>query len=440
MSLVHNHDHVCFRERNNTHGSYALVILIFISQIPTLPPELWRECMRWATLPPSGRLPLDDPSTTLDPWPVGIPSIRFPSLHPQAAYGFEQSRLYRDKRALMLVSKAWAELAVEFMYESLVIEHFGVGRVGQVLAALEGSTGFLLKKWVKRIDIWYHDIHTSDHICERLARIGLPNLRVQYIFPHQYLLRVTPQILLSEQLLQLVEPYGSPAFAHPKSQGSLRCLTLCMVDRPLPTPFLLPSNLRRLTLNVYTRTHFFVQNFFPTRASVALPNLTHLTLHLNHGASDGIFRSMEFINRIGPQLRHLTLTRVNIAQDRTGVDLSTILCVCTQLTELIIPSHVGIWETDRSDCRHSVLQTLGIPIPLRDDERDYRSFSDIFSRREAFPKLTIIRLIPVWSAFGRVEANQWLERHALRLRGHGIRLEDHSGRDILPAPEVENQN
>ena len=444
MSLVHNHYHVCFRERNDTYGSYALVILTFISQIPTLPPELWRECMRWATLPPSGRLPLDDPSTTLDPWPVGIPSIRFPYLLPEAAYGFEQSCLYRDKRALMLVSKAWAELAVEFMYESLVIERFGVGRVDQVLAALEGSTSFLLKKWVKRVDIWSRDIATRDRICERLARIGLPNLRVQYIFPLHYLLRATPQILLSEQPLQLVEPCGSPVFLHPKSHGeafgSLRCLTLWIVENPFPTPFPFPSNLRRLTIIIYANWYLLIQNFFSTCNSVALPNLTHLTLHLRRSASDGLFRPMEIINRIGPQLRHLTLTTVSVAQDWTGVDLSTILRVCTQLTELIIPSHVGIREADRNDYRHSVLQTLGIPIPLRDDEQDYRSFSDIFSRREAFPKLTIIRLISVWPTHGEMEANRWLEPYALRLRGHGIRLEDYSGRDILPVPEVENQN
>ena len=396
--------------------------------------------MRWATLPPSGRLPLDDPSTTLDPWPVGMPFIPFPHLHPEAAYGFEQSRLYQDKRALMLVSKAWAELAVEFMYESLVIERFGVGRVGQVLAALEGSTGFLLKKWVKRIDIWFRDPAANDHIYERLARIGLPNLRVQYNFPHPYLMKLAPPILLSEQPLQLVESYRSQVFAHPKSQRSLRCLTLWIVEEPLPTPFLLPSNLCRLNIIVYTAAYFLVQNFFSTRDSITLPNLTHLTLHLKHSAPDGLFRSMEFINRIGPQLRHLTLTSISMARDWTGIDLRTILCVCTQLTELVIPSHVGIREADRNDYRHSILQTLGIPIPLRDDEQDYRSFSDIFSRREAFPKLTIIRLIFVWSTHGEMESNRWLEPYALRLRGHGIRLEDHSGRDVLPVPEVENQN
>ena len=444
MSLVHNHNHVYFRERNDIYGSYALLILIFISQIPTLPPELWRECMRWATLPPSGRLPLDDPSTTLDLWPVGIPSIPFPYLYPEAAYGFEQSCLYPRKRALMLVSKAWAELAVEFMYESLVIERFGVGRVGQVIAALEGSTGFLLKKWVKRIDIWSRN--TATGICERLARIGLPNLRVQYTFPLQYYLMVAPQILLSKQPLQLVEPCGSPFFAHPTSQGeafgSLRCLTLWIV-KPLPAPFLLPSNLRnlrRLTIIVGASAYFLIQNFFSTRDSVALPQLTHLALHLRYNASDWIFRPMQIINRIGPQLRHLTLTAFIIAQGWNEVDLCTILCICTQLTELIIPSHIGIREADRNDYRHSTLQTLGIPIPQRTSEQDYQSFSDTFSRRDAFPKLTTIRLISVWASDGKMEANRWLEPYALRLRGHGIRLEDYSGREVLQVPVVENQD
>ena len=443
MLLIHHHDHVCFRERNDTYRSYALVILIYIFQMPTLPPELWHECMRWATLPPSGRLPLDDPSTTLDPWPVEMPHIPFPCLHPEAAYGFEQSCLYPTKRALMLVSKAWAELAVEFMYESLIIEHFGVGRIGQVLAALGGSTGFLLKKWVKRIDIWFRDLAARNDTYEMLARIGLPNLRVQYIFPRQYLQAIVRRILLAERPLQLVVPCSSPFFAHLKSPGeafgSLRCLTLWIIE-PLPTPFSLPSNLRRLTIIVYTTADFLVQNFFSTRDSVAVPNLTHLTLHLRNSAPDGLLRSMEMIERIGPQLRHLTLTAVSIARDRTGVDLCMILGVCTQLTELVIPSHVGIREVNDNDHRHSNLQTLGIPIPLRASEKYFRSFSDIFSRREAFPNLTTIRLISIWSRHGEVKANQWLEPYALRLRGRGIRLEDYSGRDVLPVPVVENQN
>ena len=395
--------------------------------------------MRWVTLPPSGRLPLDDPSTALDPWPVGIPHIPYPCLYPEAAYGFEQSCLYPTKRALMLVSKAWAELAVEFMYESVVIEYFGVGRPGQVLAALEGSAGFLLKKWVKRIDIWYRDLAARNHICERLARIGLPNLRAQYMFPHQYLQAVVPRILLSEQPLHLVEPCGSPVFAHLKSQGEtfgrLRCLTLWIIQ-PLPTPFPLPSNLRRLTIIVYTIADFLAQNLFSTRGSIAVPNLTHLILHLRCNSSDGILPSMEFINHIGPQLRHLTLTAVGMNRDWTGVDLRMILCVCTQLTELVIPSHRCIREADRNDYKHSNLQTLGIPIPLRAPEQDYRSFSDTFARREAFPKLATIRLISVWANQAEMKAIQWLKPDALRLKG--IRLEDYSGRDILPVPVVEN--
>jgi len=344
----------------------------------------------------------------------------------------------------MLVSKAWAELAVEFMYESLVIEYFGVGRLGQVVAALEGSAGFLLKKWVKRIDIWFCDLAARDDICLRLARVGLPNLRVQYMFPlAPYLPKVEPRILLSEHPLQLVEPCGSPVLARLKSQGeafeSLSCLTLWIVE-PLPTPFLLPSNLRRLTIIVYATSYFLAQNFSSTRDSVAFPNLTHLTLNLRSNAPGQILRSMEIINRIGPQLRHLNLTAVIIAPGWTGVNLCTILCVCTQLRELVIPSHVGIWEADPNGYRHSILQTLGIPIPLSFHERDFRSFSDIFSRRGAFPKLTTIRLISVGAKHGEMHENQWLEPYALRLRGHGIRIEDHSGRHVLPGPVLENQN
>jgi hypothetical protein len=324
--------------------------------------------MRWATLPPSGRLPLDDPRTTLDPWPVGIPHIPFQYLKPEAAYGFEQSCLYPTKRALMLVSKVWAELAVEFMYESIVIDHFGVGRLEQVLAALEGSAGFLLKKWVKRVDIWFEGhFSQKDYACRELARIGLPNLRVQYMFLNGHLYVIPLAVQLSERPLHHVERSGSPIFSRLMSRGevfgSLRCLTLSIFES-LPTPFILPSNICRLTIIVYDIAHFRVQTLFSTHNSVALLNLTHLTLHHLKCAPDWFMQSIELINRIGPQLRHLSLTVLNKARDWTGVDLCKILCVCTQLTELFIPypPQGDTQEADSIECRHSNLQVLGIPL------------------------------------------------------------------------------
>ena len=396
--------------------------------------------MRWATIPPSGRLPLDDSLTALDPYPVGMSNELDLFLNPEIAYGFEQSCLYPTKRALMLVSRAWADLAVEFMYESLVIDHFGVGRAKQVLAALRGSAGLVLKKWVKRVDIFRRP-SVKDYVCERLARIGLPNLRVQNMFLTRHVERVPFGNLLSEQTLHLVEPCGSPILDRLTSRGqdfgSLRCLTLWMVG-PLPTPFHLPSTLCRLTIVAFEATYLRVQNIFSTRDSIALPNLTHLTLHHRchmFQARDRFVWSMEIINHIGPQLRHLTLTTNKRARDWTGADLSTILRVCTQLTELVIPSPLGTWKLDHGDYRHSTLQTLGIPFMSRTSELDFRLYFDIFLRREAFPRLGTIRLVS-WEA--KRATGPWLEPHALHLRGHGIRLEDCCGHPLPPVSVLDD--
>ena len=439
MLLAHNHHYVGFRERNGASASYTLLILILLLfQIATLPPELWRECMRWATLPPSGRLPLDDSLTMLDPCPVGMPHDPFRFLFPENAYGFEQSCLYPTKRALMLVSRAWAELAVEYMYESLVIDRFGVGRPEQVFAALEGSAGFVFKKWVRRVDI-FQSPFMKDYVCERLARIGLPNLRVQNMFYTRYVGMVPFGNLLPEQPLHLVEPCGSPILGRLTSRGEafgcLRCLTLWMIN-PLPTPFHLPSNLRRLTIFVHDTDYLQIRNIFSTRDSVALPNLTHLALYDMYQSPDRFVRFMEIINHIGPQLHHLSLTADNGYQDWTGTHLSTILRVCTQLTELVIPSHLDTWEVDPGDYGHPILQTLGIPM-MSTTEWVYTSTFDIFSRREAFPKLSTIRLVSCerWE-----EAIPSLAPYALRLRGHGIWFEDYWGHPIPPASVPEDQN
>jgi len=438
MLLVHNHNHVCFRERNGTSASYTFVILIFsLFQIATLPPELWRECIRWATLPPSGRLPLDDTLTTLDPCPVGMPHDFYRFLYPETAYAFEQSRLYPTKRALMLVSRAWAELAVEFMYESLVINYFGVGRPERVFAALEGPAGLVLKKWVKRVDIFRCPRPPQkDYVCERLARVGLPNLRVQNMVNNGDKEVGPLQNSLSEQPLHLIEACGSPVLDRLTSRdfGSLRCLTLWVVEL-LVTPLHLPSNLRRLTIILRETACLRVQTLFSTRDSSALPNLTHLALHHRDRSPDRLVRSMEIINHIGPQLRHLTLTvNVGVQDWRNGDDLCTILCVCAQLRELVIPSPLASWEAEPGDYGHSILQTLGIPTTWKED---FESCIGIFSRRGAFPKLGVIRLL---SQYGDTAPNPWIKPYALHLRGHGIRLEDHCGRLLAPVSVLDDQN
>jgi hypothetical protein len=360
-------------------------------------------------------------------------------LYPEAAHPFEQSCLYPTKRALMLVSKAWSELAVEFMYESLVIDHFGVGRQEQVFTTLEGSASFVFKKWVKRVDIFRRST-TKDYVCERLARIGLPNIRVQNMFSDYHVDLVPLGNLLPERPLHHVEACRSPTLDRLTSRGdafgSLRCLTLWVV-KPLPTPFHLPSTLRRLTIICYDTEYLRVQNIFSTRD--ALPNLTHLTLHEGYQGQYQITWFMEVINHIGPQLRHLSVTTSSSgARDWTRADLRTILCVCTQLTELVIPSPLAIWNTDPGGYGHSTLQTLGIPgwSELDGMSLGVMSTFDIFSRREAFPKLGTIRLV-LWR--GEWLASPWLAPFALRLRGHGIQLENCSGHPLALASVLDHR-
>ena len=380
----------------------------------------------------------------LDPRPVGISHEPSPCLWPEAAYPFEQCGVHPTKRALMLVSKAWADLAVEFMYESLVIDYYGVGRLGRVVVGLEASHDRLRKSWVKRVDIWFGTWDGMHHKLETLARIGLPNLRVQYVFLRdRWIWRPSP-ILLPEQPLHLVEPSDSPILARMMSGaeafGSLRCLTLYLLLVPLPNPVLLPSNLRRLTIISVTADLLHTQHFFSTCDSLAIPNLTHLILHQFDTAPDRFMPSLTLINHIGPQLRHLTLMAHHNILDWTGVDLRTILGVCTQLIELVTPSLGSIQGADSGGYSHSLLQTLGIPMMLHASEPDYRSLLDVFSRREAFPKLSTIRIIPIDHVPPEMQAYQWLAPYTLRLEGHGIRLEDCSGRHLLPVAVLDNQN
>ena len=137
--------------------------------------------MRWATLPTSGRGPLDPPATAMDRWPVGypLPGNTQPILGPEVTYPWEQSRLYVTKRSLMLVCKEWEALAAEYLYESLVVELFGVGKEGKLLTSLRtAKRGERFRWWVKRVDARRH-IHSA---LARLFRDGLPNAHIQHLW------------------------------------------------------------------------------------------------------------------------------------------------------------------------------------------------------------------------------------------------------------------
>ena len=394
--------------------------------------------MRLATTPASGRLPLDDPPTALDPLPVGMPHQPTSYLWPQATYGYEQRSVYPTKRALMLVSKTWAELAVEFMYESLALgpAWFG-GRSSKLIARFEYSIGFRVwKKWVKRLDIWYYSTEDRKDARTTFVRIGLPNLRVHYLFD-MFGRTVNPSPSgLPRQPLHIVMQNGFPAYARlvsrPEAFRTLRSLTLSLILGPSPTSLRLPPNLRQLTIHAHRTVP--AQAFSTAFNSVALPNLTHFTLHHFDFASGQRVSFMGLINRIGPQLCHLTLTNSFGASHWTLADLRTILRVCSQLTELVTTSLIGPLEPDPSEYRHSNLQTLGIPIRWGTSEGDYRSFFEIFSRREAFPRLCTMRIVALDVKLEDMGADQWLESYHTRLKAHGISLEAYLDRDPLPVP------
>ena len=394
--------------------------------------------MRLATTPASGRLPLDDPPTDLDPLPVGMPHQQTSYLWPEATYGYEQRSVYPTKRALMLVSKTWAELAVEFMYESLAMGPPWLGgRSSKLITRFEYSIGFRVwKKWVKRLDIYYGNTEDRKDAHATFGRIGLPNLRVHYLFD-VFGRTVNPSPSgVPKQPLHIVMQNGYPAYARlvsrPEAFRTLRSLTLSLILGPSPTSLRLPPNLRRLTIHAHRAIS--AQAFSTAFDSVVLPNVTHFTLHHFDFKSNQGISFMGLINRIGPQLCHLTLTEPFRALHWTPADLCTILRVCPQLTELVTTSLIGPLELDASEYQHPNLQTLGIPIRRGTGAVDYRSFFEIFSRREAFPSLRTMRVVTLDVKLEDIQADQWLESYRPRLKAHGISLEVPLDRNPLLLP------
>jgi hypothetical protein len=397
--------------------------------------------MRWATLPSTGRSPLDY-STALDRWPTGAPAAGAAFHGPEVTYAYEQSRLYPTKRALMLVCRVWSNWAVEFMWESLVINRYGVGRLNEIVATLQASTnGLQLAPWVRRIDAWITSESERD-VYGTLHQLNLPNLRMQIFFDRGSIPRVSPRPPLSQRLDFLIcgdHSFQSTMASRPELFQHLRALTLALhapVSETLPPS----SNLRRLIVFVHHKSDQEAANYLAT-LEPALPSLTHLTLHI-FSKSEPLRPWISYISIYGVHLLHLVVTNRALVTRITIADIRLLLAACLQLVELAVPPPEDKWSEGMFAQQHTNLQLLGVFIfrpQFHMWSNDYSTLINIFSQKALFPNLLAVRIINTNKQFSYSglstdpETRRWMHPHALRLLRAEIRLEDYTGRDMRRA-------
>jgi hypothetical protein len=395
---------------------------------PWLPPELWRFCIRWATLPSSGRTPLDLPITILDKLPAGFRSIGYPYPNQEGIYVWEQSRLYPTKRALMLVCKAWAAIAEEYMYESLVVNLFGLDNDAKLSALFQNTKqAERFRRWAQRVDA---DQHT--HFAKELIE-ELPNAKIQRVWkvaPNAFHPRVVPQSEFSGsfQLHNLDIALNNSGVAFPSTNHVAvhpRHLSLYLGPfsdhLPLKSPMHFP-NLQYLAISIPLGLSYTEETFLTITKSWTCPVLTHLCI--NGPPPEHPALITDLVSRYGETLRYLELMGPSLG-------LHSILGACPHLTSLAITEPKDIKRQMEDQLQHSNLQTIGLTIMGPDIEVLISRLCD----HKSFPKLSLVRITsgaPRWRKQFIRESIEWFAPIAIQLLEAGIRLEDRSGADLGP--------
>jgi hypothetical protein len=398
---------------------------------PRLPPELWRFCIRWATLPSSGRTPLDLPITRLDKLPADCYSIGDPDANREAIYVWEQSQLYPTKRALMLVCKAWAAIAEEYMYESLIVNMFGLYNDAKLSALFQNTIqAERFRRWVQRVDA----DEVSDFAMKLLGE--LPNAKIQRVWEvwadsrdgEDQMEVSQSKFSGSFQLYNLDIALNNSGVAFPSTNHVAihpRHLSLYVAPfsqhLPLESPMHFPK-LQYLAISIPFNLYYAKEAFLTITESWTCPALTHLCI--NGPTSEHPTLITNLVLRHGETLQYLELMGPISS-------LHSILRACPHLTSLAITEPKNIKRLMEDQLQHSNLQTIGLTITGPDIEVLISSLCD----HESFPKLSLVRITSAasrWMKQSIREYIRWFDPIAIQLLEAGIRLEDCTGADLGP--------
>jgi hypothetical protein len=421
---------------------------------PWLPPELWRECLRWATLPPSGRLPLHDPPTCLDIWSLSIQYDEFLYEGPDVCYSFEQSALYPTKRKLHLVCKLWAALSAEFLYECIIIDaKSGANkRLSQLLATLRRSDrGRELAMFVKRIDFdgAISPLTSLQDLFIRTLSI-LPNLRVlrswrdRLVQPLYIALKDQPVLRKLSAFLTAPDTIASIDTTLSGSQLPWKALTVVIdafecPDMPgeLPTLNQPMLHLKHLTLVFNDIAEESILLSLSRLQGWSLPSLTHFSFHLYSVEHMGVVKGV--VGTFGRQLEFLALTGRSLIRGTDKSWFCELLTAAPNIKEFVFcpRSSDNISFEHLPPAKYGNIEVIGLPVSINYSEEQSTKDCAWYIRlcMQAFPSLRLFRitgvLVPPDPEHERRQFNEfWVRRAAIDLRSKGIRFEDRRGRDL----------
>ena len=427
-----------------------------------LPPELWRECLRWATLPPSGRPPLHDAPTCVEPWSLSYPNDTFLFEGPDICYFYEQSALYPMKRRLPLVSKLWAALSIEFLYECIVLDQKR-GMVDRLLVTLrQPNKGAELARFIKRIDIERDDSPLSNVQDLFITFLSiLPELRVlrcwkDNLFQPLYItLEDQPELCKLNTLAVVPKAIDSINATSSDSELCWKALTIS-IDSCEGTG--IPGELPILNRSMLRLKHLILKfndiqesSFLSSLSRLqgwSLPCLTHLSFHLYSIRHRGAVK--EVVDAFGKQLEFVALTGEGSLTGRDEPLFCQILGAAPNIKEFVFsPRRSDDINIDHlPPARYANVEVVGLPKDVNWGTQGFYWYTRLCA--QAFPSLKIFRITgvvvpPNRERNGRQFNEWWVRRAAIDMRSKGIRLEDRTGRDLweelgMAADEKEDED
>ena len=416
-----------------------------------LPPELWWECLRWATLPSSGRLPLHDHPTCLDVWPLLVP-YEVPGYEgPDVCYFYQQSTIYPTKRNLPLVCKLWATLSTEFLYECISLHtrwnvHTNLNRL--LITLQHPNRGAELAKLVKRIEI-DSDIAHSSH-CEDLILTFLsvlPGLRVirtwrnRVVLPLNITLKDQPT--LGKLSALIVTPSTIASINTTSSNDDIYWKALTVIIGLFEMPDTLPIlnrpmlHLKYFTIIFHGSSRNNILSSFSRLQGWPLPFLTHLSFHLCSNEHRGEIKDV--VGAFGKQLEFLAVTgRGNMRSEDRSL-FRKLLTAAPNVKEFVFgPKLSDNIEFDQLPPeKYASVEVVGLPVSICSGEGPYSQDFSWYIRlcAQAFPSLRIFRITGTIVLPNRETDSEryntfWVRKAAIDLRSKGIRLEDRHGQDL----------
>ena len=399
----------------------------------------------------------------MDPWYLPCISAQLPNDRTALNDTLEQEWVYPVKRTVILVCKAWNDIATEYLYEHIICKFAAKSVSSEALIAVlqDSAKGERLARMVIRVDIHNSFVHlhlqsTLLQLCPNLQSIYINNAPLYYPYPYSNGRRNLPTLSVVSDLLQTSEyqPFWSTADHWHSLTIYFDALELSVDPGiPIAPKNMLPPppdsggkefiNLRHINFISRGVSRYSIRNL----KHWPLPSITHLTIKSYIPSAGGTYDEVLDIlqsSPLGQQLKFFAFL-VHFAtppSNTTAGGSLELLKAMPNLEEVALPFFWDSVQPPNTTITFPKVHTMGMDTNRFDyaaaetPEEAFATYAQTCCR--LFPNMRTIRTtstIPPHTVnyflTTGVGPMIHLKRAAAVLRGRGIKFEDRAGWDII---------